>query len=138
MSTLSTVEPQESNETMRNRSLASFIGREIFPRLQEPHRLRFADYLKFDFTAPIPANPPGRMREEEIIMPLARLDEDLKRLREMQEGLSAMPERVKTTSALRANDELNHVTRELIKSLGAEIQVLEKTTAGMEKPNIEQ
>lgn len=68
-------------------------------------------------------------------MPSDRLDEDLKMLRDMRERLSAMLARVKAAPDLRKNHELTHVTGELIKSLGAEIQALEKAIAAMVRRN---
>jgi hypothetical protein len=63
-------------------------------------------------------------------MPRGRLDEDLEMLRDMRERLSAMLARVKAAPGLRDSDELAHVTGELVKSLGVEIQALEKAIAG--------
>ena len=57
------------------------------------------------------------------------LDKDLKLLRDMRERLSAMLIKISADSGLRAGDELVHVTRELTKSLEAEINALEKVIA---------
>jgi len=67
-----------------------------------------------------------------------RLDDDLRMLRDMRERLSAMLARIKTAPDLRDSDELMHVTGELIKSLAAEIQALEKAIGGMEQRNVKQ
>jgi hypothetical protein len=59
-------------------------------------------------------------------MPRGRLNEDLEMLRDMRERLSAMLARVKAAPRLRDSDEFAHVTGELVRSLGAKIQALEK------------
>jgi hypothetical protein len=66
-------------------------------------------------------------------MPRGRLDEDLEMLRDMRERLSAMLARVKAAPGLRDNDQLAHVTGELIKGLGAEIQPLEKAIGELKR-----
>jgi hypothetical protein len=65
-------------------------------------------------------------------MAMGRLDDDLKMIRDMRDRLSTMLARVKAAPDLRNNDELMHVTGELIKNLEAEIQALEKPIGGVE------
>jgi hypothetical protein len=64
---------------------------------------------------------------------LERLNENLKMLRNMRERLSAMLARVKADPELQDSSELIHVTGELTKSLGAEIQALERAIAEIGK-----
>jgi hypothetical protein len=65
---------------------------------------------------------------------MSRLDEDLKMVRDTRERLTAMLGRVKAAPDLLDSDELMHVTSELVKSLEAEIQALEKAIGGAEQP----
>ncbi len=67
-----------------------------------------------------------------------RLDENLNLLRDMQERLNAMLARVKADPELQGSSELIHVTGELTKSLGAEIQALERAIAEIERRYEEQ
>ena len=62
-----------------------------------------------------------------------RLDDNLNLLRDMQERLNAMLARVKADPELQGSSELIHVTGELTKSLGAEIQALERAIAEIER-----
>ena len=64
---------------------------------------------------------------------MERLNENLKMLRDMHECLNAMLARVKADPELQDSSELIHVTGELIKSLGAEIQALERAIAEIGK-----
>ena len=67
---------------------------------------------------------------------MERLNENIRVLRDMRERLSAMLLRAKASPDLRDGQELIHVTGELIKSLGAEIQAVEKAIAAIEHRNV--
>ena len=62
-----------------------------------------------------------------------RLDDNLRMLRKMEEHLGAMLARVKADPELQGSSELIHVTGELIKSLGAEIQAVERAIDELER-----
>ena len=62
-----------------------------------------------------------------------RLDDNLRMLRKMEEHLSAMLAKVKADPELQGSGELIHVTGELIKSLGAEIQAVERAIDELER-----
>ena len=64
---------------------------------------------------------------------MERLNENLRQLRDMRERLSAMLQRVKVDDELRDSGELVHVTGELIKTLGAEIQALERALSEIKR-----
>ena len=67
-----------------------------------------------------------------------RLDDNLRMLRKMEEHLGAMLARVKADPELQGSSELIHVTGELIKGLGAEIQALERAIGEIERRHEEQ
>jgi len=69
---------------------------------------------------------------------MGRLDDNVKMLRDMRERLNTMLARVKADPDLRDSGELVHVTGELIKILGAEIQAPEKAIAEIERRHEEQ